>query len=215
MNYHDSLSLIAPFIPNRQLIVVQLLAKPDQEEYKYYEDKVKSLAALIEGMPKVYEQDGKGDGAVVYLHYFYGSSHWYITEKDTEWNQNQAFGLADLGYGGELGYISIAEIKKSGAQIDLEWEPKTLAEVKNKTASPEVAEVKVKENLPDILDLNDWLFNNHKEYFGATKYLSNPYDTWVTYWRDQGSPDISDMGKEIIPAPIPEVPDLEDDPDFD
>ena len=67
---------------------------------------------------------------------------------------------------------------------------------------------KEKENLPDILDLNDWLFNNHKEYFGATKYLSNPYDTWVSYWRDQGCPDISGEGVEI---PTPEEKEEEDD----
>lgn len=198
MNYHESLSFIAPFIPNRQLITIQLLARPDKEEYKFYEDKVKSLAALIKGMPEVYEQDGKGDAAIVYLHYFTGGCDWFITEKDTDKNQNQAFGWADLGYGGELGYVSLAELKKTGAELDLYWEPKTLKEAKNKISTPEIVKVKSEdENLPDVLDLNDWLFNNHKDYFGATKYLSNPYDTWLSYWRDQGSPEI----REITTAP--------------
>lgn len=44
--------------------------------------------------------------------------------------QLQAFGLADLGYGGELGYISIVELLECGAELDLHWTPQTLAEVK-------------------------------------------------------------------------------------
>ncbi len=209
MNYHESLSFIAPFIPNRQLIVIQLAAQPGKEEYKFFEDKVKSLAALIEGMPKVYEQDGKGDAAIVYLHYFLGSYHWFITEKDTDKSQNQAFGWADLACG-EFGYISLAELKKTGAELDLYWEPKTLGEAKSKIAAPEVIKVKAEEeNLPDILDLNDWLFNNHKDYFGATKYLSNPYDTWLSYWRDQGSPEIRE------PATVEEILNFSLDEDED
>ena len=37
--------------------------------------------------------------------------------------QLQAFGKADLGHGGELGYISIVEIIKCGAELDLHWQP--------------------------------------------------------------------------------------------
>jgi len=55
---------------------------------------------------------------------------WYITERDMETDQLQAFGLANLGYGGELGYISIEELKSSNVEIDLHWTPKTLREVK-------------------------------------------------------------------------------------
>ena len=61
--------------------------------------------------------DGKGDDAVVYLHYFRGGMDWYITEKDMEEEQHQAFGLADLGYGGELGYISIQELIDNGVSL--------------------------------------------------------------------------------------------------
>ena len=61
-------------------------------------------------MHKVYEQGGKGDAAIVHLHYFTSSGDWYITERDTSVAQHQAFGSADLGYGPELGYISIAEL---------------------------------------------------------------------------------------------------------
>ena len=100
------------------------------EERHYFINKIVELAEHLDTMPKTYEQDGKGDEAVVHLHYFRGGMDWYITEKDMEEEQNQAFGLADLGYGGELGYISIQELIDNGVELDLYWEPKTLAEVK-------------------------------------------------------------------------------------
>ena len=141
MDYFDSLSIIAPFIPNRQLIVIQLNALPNKEESEYFTDKVKTLAELIEGMPKVYEQDGKGDATIVYLHYFYGASDWYITEKDVNKDQNQAFGYCNFndGQSGELGYVSLSELKKTGVELDLNWEIKTLGEVKNPAAPAEDA----------------------------------------------------------------------------
>jgi hypothetical protein len=39
--------------------------------------------------------------------------------------QMQAFGIADLGMGAELGYISIPELLENGAELDLYF--KTLA----------------------------------------------------------------------------------------
>ena len=100
------------------------------EERQFFIDKIVEMADLIRTMPKTYEQDGKGDDAVVYLHYFLGNMDWYITEKDMEVEQYQAFGLADLGYGAELGYICIAELVEAGAELDLYFTPKTLREVK-------------------------------------------------------------------------------------
>jgi len=101
------------------------------EEAEFFKTMFVKLAERLNTMPKTYEQDGKGDDAVVYLHYFMGNMDWYITEKDMEDEQHQAFGLADLGMGyPELGYISIEEITGAGAELDLYWTPKTLAEVK-------------------------------------------------------------------------------------
>ncbi len=100
------------------------------EEGDYFFDKIDELYKTITTMPKTYEQDGKGDDAIVYLHYFRGGMDWYITERDMETDQHQAFGLANLGYGSELGYISIEELKENGVEIDMHWTPKTLREVK-------------------------------------------------------------------------------------
>lgn len=101
------------------------------EERQFFIGKVMELAKTVATMPRVYEQDGKGEKAIAYLHYFTGSADWWITERDTTPHQLQAFGLADLfGDGGELGYISIAELIDAGAELDLHFTPTTLEEVK-------------------------------------------------------------------------------------
>jgi hypothetical protein len=105
------------------------------EEAQYFIDKVCGIFDAIQAMPKTYDQDGLGDNAVVHLHYFIGGCDWYITEKDMEDDQWQAFGYADLGYGGELGYISLIEITRARAEIDFHWAPVTLAAVKAKVAA--------------------------------------------------------------------------------
>ena len=118
---------------NKFLCVAQRFAiseAAEGEEGEFFLDKLQELQKTIDTMPKTYEQDGKGDDAIVYLHYFLGGMDWYITERDMEDDQLQAFGLADLGYGGELGYISIQELIDNGVELDLHWKPKTLAEVK-------------------------------------------------------------------------------------
>src|ERR1043166_998262 len=92
------------------------------EEGQYFQTMLAELAARIGTMPKTYEQDGKGDEATIFLHYFRGGADWWITEKDAETpgepGQHQAFGLADLGDGPELGYISIAELIAHDVEID-------------------------------------------------------------------------------------------------
>ena len=120
------------FIPSAQLEVMGTLSRG--EEGDFFRGKFIEYAERVANMPKTYEQDGKGDDAVVYLHYFAGSADWYITEKDMEAEQHQAFGLADLGYGGELGYISLVELCGiRSVELDLHWTPKTLGAVKVKT----------------------------------------------------------------------------------
>lgn len=105
------------------------------EEREFYRDVLCRLAGIVQTMPQTYDQKGKGDDAIVSLHYFMGSCDWYITEKDkadpddTEPGQHQAFGLCDLGHGGELGYVSLVEILAAGAELDFHFEPKTLREV--------------------------------------------------------------------------------------
>ena len=111
-----------------------------RREGQYFRDKIVEMAQIIEGMPVSYETDSQGMEAVVQLHYFTGSWDWYITEKDVDTDgkgQIQAFGFADSGegFGPELGYISIKEIIRCGAEMDLHWTPCTLRQIKEKAAA--------------------------------------------------------------------------------
>jgi len=128
MNTGQAVTTLSNFINPAQLNILRLNVKG--EEGQYFADTLQQFAHHVEHMHHTYEQDGKGDQAIVHLHYFMGGADWYITEKDINTNQIQAFGFADLGYGGELGYISLVEILAHGAELDLHWTPKTLTEVK-------------------------------------------------------------------------------------
>lgn len=116
------------FMPNCQRLVLR--ATLSEEESEGIAEIVLRMAEIVEEMPKTYGQDGLGMESIAYLHYFYGQSDFWITEKDVENPQLQAFGLADLGYGGELGYISIDDVIRNGVELDLYFEPKTLREIK-------------------------------------------------------------------------------------
>ena len=104
------------------------------EERDFFVEKLREIAHTFDTMPKTYEQDGLGMmEAIAHLHYFKGGMDWWITERDSDQDgegQIQAFGLADLGYGGELGYISIAELIQNGVELDLYFTPCKLSELK-------------------------------------------------------------------------------------
>lgn len=97
------------------------------EEKEFFIDKARVLADIINGMAKTYDQDGKGLESKAYLHYFQGTSDWYITEKDMQGGTAQAFGYAKLGQSGEMGYISIDELTKGDVELDLHFDPQALS----------------------------------------------------------------------------------------
>lgn len=84
------------------------------EERQECFNKVVEMERLIRTMPQTYEQDGAGVDAIAHLHYFLNGFDWYITERDMEREQLQAFGLACMGEE-EIGYISIVELIQNGA----------------------------------------------------------------------------------------------------
>jgi hypothetical protein len=137
---HNSINLETQVMEEAATITAQFLGTAQKialaeacegEEGAHFAKLLLDLGHLLETMPKNYEQDGKGDDAIAYLHYFLGGMDWFITERDMEDEQLQAFGYADLGMGcAELGYINIQEITALRAELDLYWTPKTLAEIK-------------------------------------------------------------------------------------
>ena len=123
------LDLLEHFVSEQQLYILNLAL--NGEEGKYFKTLIENLTNIINTMPKTYEQDGKGDNAIAYLHYFNANMDFYITEKDMCKDQLQAYGLADLGYGAELGYISIKELIDNNLEIDLHFNPKPLNKIKS------------------------------------------------------------------------------------
>jgi len=103
------------------------------EEAPEFATMIEQLKARIDTMPVTYEQDGKGDEAIAYLHYFHGGFDWYITEKDVSGEGHpQAFGLASMGDYPEMGYINIEELMKHGVEMDLYFEPTPIGDIQRK-----------------------------------------------------------------------------------
>ena len=71
----------------------------------------------LKGVPKLYEQDGLGEDAIVHLKFFIDSFTWYITEIDPE--TGQAFGKTFSSHcpEGELGYVSVVELSQLRGSI--------------------------------------------------------------------------------------------------
>ena len=122
---------VCPFLSSAQFAVMK--ANCRGEEGESFQKKFADLSLLIASMPVTYEQDGKGDEAVAYLHYFRGGSDWYITEKDMDGGVEQAFGYTILNGDDEMaecGYISISELAGFGVELDLHFAPRTIAKIK-------------------------------------------------------------------------------------
>ena len=127
------LKSVASFLSSNQIRAMRSFL--NGEEGEYYADKIKEYADRIAAMPKTYEQGGKGDDAMVYLHYFKKDSDWYITEKDMEEDEQiQAYGYAILNGDLEMaerGYINIQELTQFDVEMDLYFEPCPLKQIKN------------------------------------------------------------------------------------
>jgi hypothetical protein len=107
------------FVPEHQLPVI----KGAKREYQ---DAIYRINKAVKDMPTTYSTEGIEDKKV-YLHYFSPSADWHIVEKDMSASVDghlQDFGYANLGYGAELGYISIDELKSiKEVNLDLYFEP--------------------------------------------------------------------------------------------
>lgn len=88
----------------------------------------KKISASI---PNLYEQEGKGENAVVYVVFFLPGTRWtwYATEFNTK---DTFFGWVKSGISAdfdELGYFSLSELREVNAERDLYFEPKPLKEI--------------------------------------------------------------------------------------
>jgi len=86
-------------------------------------------------LPKLYEQDDKGDDAIAYIKFFDPCSQWtwYAMEFDGD---DTFFGLV-IGHETELGYFSLKELEGVrnrfglGIERDLYFKPMTLKELRD------------------------------------------------------------------------------------
>lgn len=131
MKYHaqiiNAFASLKHFIGESQMMAIADICQGEERQGMFAI--LLDLSETVLRMPKTYDTQEQSD-PIVHLHYFMCNMDWHITEKDAMEEQHQAFGMADLGDGGELGYISIEEITASGVQIDLHWTPCKLSEVK-------------------------------------------------------------------------------------
>ena len=123
----SKLEFLQSFISKNQIkIITDIL---NSEESSYAKEKIDYFFDLIQKMPKTYETDGQGDKAIAYLHYFKSGIDFFVTEKDMEDEQLQAFGLVNMNGELELGYINIQEIMELNFELDLNFVPKKLKEI--------------------------------------------------------------------------------------
>lgn len=137
-DYQKDLEAIRPFLPRGEYEFLRYFLHPMRPERAETGELIRKWRATIETMPHTYQQDGLGDKAKVFLHYFYGGSDWYITERDMSGKgTEQAFGFAVLNGDmemAELGYISIDEITSIGGELDLWWTARELGQVRAERA---------------------------------------------------------------------------------
>lgn len=123
------------FIGHQQLRFLRQLCRG--EEGVHFRALLERLEETIATMPQTYGTEGQGDQSIAYLHYFSGGSDWWITERDCEEEQLQAFGFACLnGWRdcAEFGYVSISELIACNVEIDCYWKPTSIAEIKKRMA---------------------------------------------------------------------------------
>jgi hypothetical protein len=107
------------------------------EEGQWFRAKIAEMQALIDSMPVTYETENTPPAEkLARMHYFAGGADVWLIELDKgnpndtdEDYQRQAFGVVDLGYGPELGYVCLPEILAAGLELDLHFTPRALPDL--------------------------------------------------------------------------------------
>ena len=151
---------------------------------------IERLEDIIKRMPKTYDTENqKTDDKIVYLHYFYGGSDWYIVEKDMEEEQLQAFGYAILNGDMEMAewsYISIEELKSTNKiELDFYFEPIRFGDLKKKWEGKEEEDITYVGKYGNSTDLVKFIdvevLRNTLEKYG----LSSNYEAYTLKYDEE------------------------------
>lgn len=122
--------LLRKIVPHAQLLMML-----DSNELQTL---IPQIIEQIRATPKLYEQEQKGMKALVYLHYFFNQSDWYVSELNLE--EDLAFGYVCLNGDhemAEIGYFSISELVSIAViNIDLHWTYQTLEQAIQQSNHP-------------------------------------------------------------------------------
>ncbi|WP_151708846.1 hypothetical protein [Acinetobacter brisouii] len=123
--------------------------------YHRYVSRIAEVCSRIEAMPKVYGTEHiSADDKIAVLRYYVPdptrSMESYIIERDflkgeqkgDNLGQIQAWGFNDFGQGMEMGYINIRELLEYGFSLDLDFEPKTMREIRDEKENKKLQKLK-------------------------------------------------------------------------
>ena len=98
-----------------------------------FSNNVERQQSTFEEMPTACKGAVVNNNTTVHLHYFLGNMDWFITHKSTNKHNvgcMHGYICYESGHHVTSYTISISSILKAGAELDLEWEPMPLWEVK-------------------------------------------------------------------------------------
>jgi hypothetical protein len=132
LKYESIPASVKKYMPEHQ-------QKTVQESIGSFQDVIARLESQIDSLPKPRAtEDVSKDDKTAYLHYFQGSSDWYILESIDEYDTAFSFVIlnGDLQMA-ELGSSYIPEIVGSEVELDFHWTPTTIGDIiKEKTPKP-------------------------------------------------------------------------------
>ncbi|MEL6837144.1 MAG: helicase-related protein [Bacteroidota bacterium] len=124
--------LLRAFMPTAQQAHVREILKTSESPQDYAKSVLDPLLSQIKSIPKLYATESvPAAEKIIYAHFFYAQSDWYIAEYDPK--NNRAFGYAILNGDEQMAewrYIAIEELSQAKrVELDFNWEPKPFAEI--------------------------------------------------------------------------------------
>jgi hypothetical protein len=179
------------FVPKQQVAYLMELEEDGGADPMEARDMLVNIVKAYQDIPNLYEQDGKGYNAVVYLHYFVGGTDWYITEWD---RANEFYGfvvlngdwqMAEFGYFPKEYLIDNDLSPLNKPELDFYWKYKTINEILEKEypqgVKPPIERYEAKKEMvePTLIKI-DWQKlideNSFKNPFEKVQAIENMLD---------------------------------------